>query len=75
MKRLAIIIVAGLFSRVKPGGTLIIGNMKAHTNNVWALGFVCPDTSREMLFSISRPVCSRKEEKLSVSDGRGEKLG
>lgn len=33
-------IVAGLFNQVKPGGTLIIGNMKAHTNNVWALGFV-----------------------------------
>jgi hypothetical protein len=33
-------IVAGLYSRVKPGGTLIIGNMKSDTNNVWALGFV-----------------------------------
>lgn len=33
-------IVAGLYSRVKPGGTLVLGNMKADTNNIWALGFV-----------------------------------
>ena len=33
-------VVAGLYSLLKPGGLLIIGNMKAGTDNAWALGMV-----------------------------------
>jgi hypothetical protein len=33
-------LVAALFGRLAPGGTLVVGNMKAGTDNVWPLGFV-----------------------------------
>jgi hypothetical protein len=39
-ERQAQMLVAALFARLAPGGTLIIGNMKAGTDNVWPLTFV-----------------------------------
>jgi hypothetical protein len=34
------LLVGGLFHKLKPGGTLIVGNMRAGTDNVWSLGFI-----------------------------------
>ena len=39
-ERQAQMLVAALFARLAPGGRLIVGNMKAGTDNVWPLGFV-----------------------------------
>jgi extracellular factor (EF) 3-hydroxypalmitic acid methyl ester biosynthesis protein len=39
-ERQAQMLVAALFARLAPGGTLVIGNMKAGTDNVWPLTFV-----------------------------------
>jgi len=38
--RAAQTLVAALFSRLAPGGTLVIGNMKAGTDNVWPMTFI-----------------------------------
>ena len=38
--RQAQLLVAGLFQKLAPGGVLVIGNMKAGTDNVWPLKFV-----------------------------------
>ncbi len=33
-------LVKALFNRLQPGGTLVIGNMKAGTDNIWPLKFI-----------------------------------
>ncbi len=38
--RQAQLLVAGLYHKLAPGGTLVVGNMKAPTDNVWPLKFI-----------------------------------
>ncbi len=38
--RQARLLVAGLYQKLAPGGTLVVGNMKAPTDNVWPLKFI-----------------------------------
>ncbi len=39
-KQQAQLVVAGLYQKLAPGGLLIVGNMKAATDNVWPLKFI-----------------------------------
>ena len=38
--RQAQLLIAGLYNKLAPGGTLVVGNMKAPTDNVWPLKFI-----------------------------------
>lgn len=38
--RQAQLLVAGLYHKLAPGGTLVVGNMKAPTDNIWPLKFI-----------------------------------